>query len=55
MSISRTKNLHLTLSEIELQRLQVLAKHEETTMAAYLRSLIKREWQKGPTENGRTE
>ncbi len=55
MAIRRAKNLHITLTEIELQRLQLLARNAEVTMSAYLRLLIKYEWQKGPIENDRTE
>lgn len=55
MAIRRAKNLHITLTELELQRLQVLARNAEVTMSAYLRLLIKRDWHKGPTDNDRTE
>jgi hypothetical protein len=50
----RTKNIHLVLSEIELHRLQALARNAELNQSVYLRSLIKREWEKGPKEKGRS-
>ena len=45
---NRSKNLHLVLSPLELNRLQVLARHAEVNQSVYLRMLIKGEWEKIP-------
>jgi hypothetical protein len=45
---ARTKNLHLVLSPLELNRLRVLAQLAEVNQSVYLRMLIKHEWEKVP-------
>ena len=44
----RNKNLHLHLSDLELHKLREIAHGAEMPMSAYLRALLRYEWEKIP-------